>query len=192
MSRIKRFLGVFVCLAVILAVIHIAVVQMFLAKILLPPTLMTGIGAYIVYGSDSSVPILLTVTAIHLFIFLLMNIYLFVRAGRDKVLSPLRIVLPSLVYTVLLAALSIRYWFWPIAHSNTDGTLGGIRAGMNIQGAAHVWIYGLANLVGFVSAGLALYLMMKKIRAPGTWLIYNWALYASLFVLLFPWLGGYP
>jgi hypothetical protein len=56
----------------------------------------------------------------------------------------------------------------------------------------HVWSYGILNVFGFAAATVALYIMTRREAEAGSWLVYNWALYVSLFWVLFPWLGGYP
>lgn len=192
MSGTKRFVSQFVVLAIALVIIHWVMATLFTAKILFLPTLITGMGASFVYVAHSPAWPILAITIFHLLIFTILNIYLLTRAARNTILSPQRAGIPSAVFTVLLAALSIRYWFWPIAHSTSDGTLGGLQAGLHIQGITYVWCYGILNLAVFIAAALVLYILMRKSRPPITWLVYNWSLYVLLFVVLFPWLGGYP
>ena len=79
-----------------------------------------------------------------------------------------------------------------MAHSPTDGSLGGVSAALQIQGALYVWSYGMLNVLTFAVAAIALHAMVRKGADAGSWLVYNWALYVSLFWVLFPWLGGYP
>ena len=186
----KPFLNRFAVLAVALLLLQWIAVGLFFGKVLFPPTLVTGICANLVYGLGIVAAVL--VVAFHLMAFVLANVYLFVRSARPRVLSPLRAGFPSLLIVILLAALSLRYWLGPIAHHPADGPLGGIQAGLQLQGPAYVWCYGALNIAGFVVAVIALCLMMKKRAGPGSWLVFNWALYVSLFYLLFPWLGGLP
>ena len=138
MSKVKRFLVQFVLLAIVLAIIHWAMIKLLFDKIIFPPTLITGISANLIYIGNSPSWSVLVIILFHLLLFMILNVYLLIRVARGKVPSPIRAGIFSLVFTVLLAALSIRYWFWPIAHTASDGTLGGIRAGMQIQGAAYV------------------------------------------------------
>lgn len=181
----KAFVLKFVAFCGALLVLYALVVSLCFAHVLFPPTLAIGIAVNVdPSGMLAAVPYLL--------LFVLTNIYLLVRVSRRKALLPFRAGLPSLCLTLLVAVLSVRYWFWPIAHHPTDGPLGGVEAGLQIQGSPYVWSYGIINLAGFTFAVIILYHAMRKRPTPGFWLAYNWAIYASLFLFLFPWLGGLP
>lgn len=188
----RPFLKTFALLAATMLVLLWVAMQLFTAKVLAPPTLVTGISFNVVYSQHGAPTAVGKVAAFHLVLFVLFNAYLFVRAGRAKVLTPLRAALPSCGYAVLLVALSLRYWLAPIAHHARDGALGGFRSGLQIQGTAHVWTYGVLNVIAFVVAFVAICWLAKKRAGTRSWLVFNSALYVSLFFVLFPWLGGMP
>ena len=188
----KPFLTTFALLAVGMLVFLWVAMQLAAAKVLVPPTLVTGISYNLVYSQGWTPAAVGTVAAFHLILFTLLNAYLFVRAGRAKALTPIRAALPSCGYWVLLMALSLRYWLTPIAHHSKDGALGGFRSGLQIQGPTHVWIYGLLNLIAFAAAFVAICWLAKKRADARSWLTFNTVLYVSLFFILFPWLGGLP
>ena len=188
----KPFLTAFALLAAAMLVLLWVAMQLFTAKVLAPPTLVTGISFNVVYSQHWAPTAVGAVAAFHLALFALLNAYLFIRAGRSKVLTPIRAALPSCGYTVLMIVLSLRYWLTPIAHHTKDGALGGFRSGLQIQGPTHVWIYGLLNLIAFAAAFVAICWLARKRSGARSWLTFNAALYASLFFILFPWLGGLP
>ena len=188
----RRFITQFAVVAAALLVIHWVRVGLLLARVFFPPPLVVGIAYSLVYVASSPILPVIVISGLHLCVFALVNAYLFVRVARARARPPWLAGLPSLAFTVVLAFLSLRYWLGPIAHHPTDGALGGIHAGTQVQGATYVWWLGLVNVLGFALAGLVLSKGMRQSRSPTAWLIYNGVLYASLFLFLFPWLGGYP
>ena len=187
--NIKAYLSRFAVFAAALLVVHWVAVILFFSRMLFPPPLVIGIDANLVYVHPLAV---LVISAVHVLLFALMNAYLFLRVARGNVLSPRRAGLPSLAFTLVLALISLRYWLWPISQHPMDGPLGGVQSGLQIQGPTYIWCYGVLNLAGFALAAFVLYRLMKRSGSPSAWLVYNWALYVSLFVLVLPWLGGYP
>jgi hypothetical protein len=188
----KPFLNTFVLLVAAMLLLLWVAMQLAAAKVLVPPTLVTGISYSVVYSQGWTPAAVGIPAAFHLVLFVLLNVYLLVRVGRAKVLTPFRAALPSCGYTVLLMALSLRYWLTPIAHHARDGALGGFRSGLQIQGVTHVWLYGFLNLIAFAAAFVAICWLAEKRAGTRSWLTFNAALYASLFFILFPWLGGMP
>jgi len=185
----KRWLVTWVVLALVLVAVQWAALGLFFGGLYFPPSLVTGISANMVYADSASA---VAITAVNLLVFASFNAYLLIRVAGKKPLVGWRSALPSVLLTVLLVALSIRYWVSPVTSNELDGPLGGIHAGMQIQGATYVLLWGLVNAVAFVAAGVVLHRLLRGKSSPRSWLVYNWGVQVSLFVLLFPWLGGLP
>ena len=186
----KRWLTTWVALALVLVAVQWAALGLFFCGLYFPPSLVTGISANMVYADSASAVV---ITAVNLLVFASFNAYLLIRvASKKKPLTGWRSAVPSFILTALLVALSIRYWVSPVTSNELDGPLGGIHAGMRIQGPTYVWLWGLVNAGGVVVAGVVLHRLLRGESSPRSWLVYNWAVQASLFVLLFPWLGGLP
>mgnify|MGYP001102380402 CR=1 FL=1 len=185
----KRWLVTWAVLALVLVAVQWVALGLFFWGLYFPPSLVTGISANMIYTDAASV---VAITAVNLLVFASLNAYLLVRVVNNKPLTSWRSAMPSVLLTVLLVALSIRYWVSPVTSNELDGPLGGIHAGMQIQGATYVLLWGLVNAVAFVAAGVVLHRLLRGKSSPRSWLVYNWGVQVSLFVLLFPWLGGLP
>jgi hypothetical protein len=179
----------FAQIAAAIITLQIIAMGLFFAKALFPPTLLTGIAANLVYGGG---PIgFLVIILFHLFLLAIVNIGLLGFSAPSKPRSLLAGI-PSLLWTSVLFGLSLRYWARPIAHSRKDGALGGIQAGLQLQGPVYVYCYLALNLVVLAGTVVALAMLLKKRAPAGDWLVYNAALQGLLCFVLFPWLGGLP
>ena len=187
MKPILTRLGVAGVTVVILQFLAIA---LFFSKALFPPTLLTGLAANVVYDAGPIGAVM--VIGFHLLILVVVNVWLLAPGFRDGTRGTPRACIPSIVWTALLTALSVRYWMSPIAVSQKDGALGGIQAGLRMQGAAHVNSHLAINGIVFVVAVLVLFVLIRKRAAPASWLTYNAGLQVLLCFVIFPWLGGYP
>ncbi|MBN1343715.1 MAG: hypothetical protein JXQ73_13590 [Phycisphaerae bacterium] len=172
-----------------LLVTGVAVLRAILFGALGPPPLVIGL-AYGISGGHAGV-LVLVAGAMHLIVFLLANAYLYVGAREGRHRSGLRAGLVSLLYTGLLFGLSLVYWTVPIVRSSRGTGFGGIEAALRVQGATYVWSYGCVNILGFLAAAFALVTLMRRRTGPKAWLAYNTGLHLSLFVFVWPWLGGY-
>lgn len=175
---------------VAVVVLQFLAVTLFFGKAVVPPTLLTGIAANAIYGAGLFGVI--GVAGFHLLTLVAVNVWLLAPMFRVGTRGAWFACIPSIAWTVLLAALSVRYWTSPIAVSPKDGALGGIQAGLQMQGLAHVSCYLTLNAIALVAACAVVFILSRRRATPAAWVTYNASLQALLCFVIFPWLGGLP
>jgi hypothetical protein len=123
---------------------------------------------------------------LHAVAFLLLNLYLVRRPARRAGFGAVRACLPSLIALTVLVLLSALAW----------GT--GIGYGLKYQGTKYVCFWGTLNLVFVTGVMFSIGVLVRRARraqrsvGPRALLVLNFALYAGLLLVLFPYLGEMP